>query len=231
METPDTGRTKVFGIGLNKTGTKTLGRHLKRWGYRHRTYDSDTVTESPSFDLYRAGRIDDLLDLVADVDSAEDWPWPLLYRELDERYPEAKFVLTVRSDPEVWYRSLCNMAVRIGPLPLYERTVYGSAMPQGRKREHIAIYEAHNEAVESHFADRPGKLLRLCWEDEPDASRLAGFLGLDGVEVGHEHVNRSPSRVYDGDRLWLAHAHRVLYQQGAGSLGRRLAGRLARLGG
>ena len=233
MHTPPTTepvRTKVFGIGLNKTGTKTLGRHLKGWGYRHRSYDSDTVTESPSFDLYRADRIDDLLDMLEDVDSCEDWPWPLLYRELDARYPDAKFVLTVRSSPEAWYRSLCNMAVRIGPLPLYERSVYGSAMPQGRKREHIALYEAHNEAVEAHFADRPGKLLTLCWKTEPDASRLADFLGLEGVDVSTEHVNRSPSRVYDGDRLWWAHVHRVGYQRvwGPGTIGHRL---MRRLGG
>ncbi|MEM1115233.1 MAG: sulfotransferase [Bacteroidota bacterium] len=230
MATSATSRTQVFGVGLNKTGTKTLRRYLLQWGYRHRTYDSGSTTESPSFDLYRAGRTDDLLNLVADVDSAEDWPWPLLYRDLDARYPEARFVLTVRSSPEVWYRSLCNMAVRIGPLPLFEQTVYGSAMPQGRKAEHLAIYRAHNEAVQAHFADRPGKLLVLCWEDEPDASRLATFLGLEDVDVAPEHANRSPSWVYDGDRLWLAHVHRVLYQRGPHSLGRRLGGRLARLG-
>ena len=45
---------KVIGVGLNKTGTKTLRHFLLRWGYRHQTYDLE------AFHLYRAGRKDDL---------------------------------------------------------------------------------------------------------------------------------------------------------------------------
>ncbi len=30
---------KVFGIGLNKTGTTTLGLCLQHWGFRHKSYD------------------------------------------------------------------------------------------------------------------------------------------------------------------------------------------------
>ena len=104
---------KVIGIGLNKTGTKTMAHHLRTWGLRHRTYDSATTTESPSFRLYESGDIDSLMEIVAAHDSCEDWPWPLLFREIDERFPDAKFVLTMRSSSDVWYRSLCNMAVRL----------------------------------------------------------------------------------------------------------------------
>lgn len=204
---------KVFGIGLNKTGTKTLAQYLRALGFRHRSYDSRRADVSPSFDLYAAGRIEELLDLVDDVDSAEDWPWPLLYRELDERYPDARFVLTVRESPERWYASLCNMAVRIGPLPLYEQTVYGSAMPHGRREEHLRIYREHNRDVEAYFAGRPGKLLTVCWERGDDGRTLADFLGIEGVELPASHENPSPARgVYRGDNLWLAQIGRVGYQ-------------------
>ncbi len=223
-------RTKVFGIGLNKTGTKTMGHYLQRWGYRNRTYDSNSTTESPSFRLYEQGRIDDLLDIMDDFDSCEDWPWPLLYRELDARFPHARFVLTVRRSPDAWFRSLCNMAVRLGPLPLYEKRVYGSGMPQGRKAAHVERYEAHNAEVEAYFADRPGKLLRLCWEDGDGARELADFLGLGDVDVSPLHANRSPSKVYSGDNLLLAHAHRLRYQYltGPRSFGRRVTDALRR---
>ena len=223
--TEDVERTKVFGIGLNKTGTKTLGHYLQRWGYRHRTYDSDSTTRSPSFDYYKQGRIDELVEIMNDFDSCEDWPWPLLYRELDARFPDARFVLTVRRSPDVWYRSLCNMAVRLGPFPLYEKTVYGYGMPQGRKHAHIERYEAHNAEVEAYFAERPGKLLRVCWEDGDGARELAEFLGLADVDTAPLHANRSPSKVYSGDSLMLAHAHRLRYQYltGPRSFGRRVA--------
>lgn len=204
---------KVIGIGLNKTGTKTMSHHLKAWGLTHRTYDSATTTESPSFDLFQSGDIDALMDIVASHDSLEDWPWPLLYREIDERFPGAKFVLTTRTSADVWYRSLCNMAVRIGPLPLFENLVYGSSMPHGRRAEHIRIYDEHNESVEQYFRDRPGKLLKLTWGAGDEALKLAGFLGLDHVDTSPLHINRSPSNVYAGNSLLRAHAHRWIYQK------------------
>lgn len=216
---------KVIGIGLNKTGTKTMAHHLRTWGLNHRTYDSDSTTESPSFRLYQSGDIDSLMEIVAEHDSCEDWPWPLLFREIDARFPDAKFVLTTRSSPDVWYRSLCNMAVRIGPLPLYEKAVYGSSMPQGRRDDHIRIYEDHNRAVREHFADRPGKLLELSWGEGDEAEKLAAFLGLTGVDTAPLHVNRSPTKVYSGDSLGRAHLHRVIYQKfrAPGSFGERVA--------
>ena len=226
-------RRRVFGIGLNRTGTKTLARHLRNWGYRHRTYDSDTVHTSPSFDLLQAGRIDELLAIAEAHDSAEDWPWPLLYRELDGRFPDARFVLTRRRSADVWYRSLCNMAVRIGPLPLFERRVYGSSMPQGagRRARHVAVYEDHNAAVRRHFAGREGKLLELCWEEGDGLERLAAFLGEDPSASAESHVNRSPEKVYDGDSLVRAHAARLDYQylRGPDALLRRALARAGRL--
>ena len=228
-----THRPKVFGIGLNKTGTKTLGRYLTRLGYRNRSWDSPTAYTSPSFDLWKAGRIEDLLAIMEEYDSGEDWPWPLLYRELDERFPDARFVLTVRESSETWFRSLCNMAVRIGPLPLYEKHVYGDAMPQGRKEQHIQVYEAHNRAVREYFRDRPGKLLELCWEKGDTGEDLARFLGLEHVELEETRVNTSPSSVYSGNNRLLAIFHRVLYQRFTGphSTVRQLAGRLGGRGG
>lgn len=205
---------KVFGIGLNKTGTKTLGHYLRQLGFRHRTYDSTVADRSASFDLYRAGRTRELLALLDGYDSAEDWPWPLLYRELDERFPDARFVLTVRDSPQRWYASLCNMAVRIGPLPLYEQAVYGYAMPHGHRDEHVAVYEAHTAAVTEHFAGRPGKLATLCWERGDDGSTLASFLGIEGVALDPVRINASPERgVYGGDNPWLATAGRLGYQR------------------
>ena len=197
---------KIFGIGLNKTGTKTLAYYLKHWGFRHKTYDIE------AFRSYRAGHSEQLFSLIDDYDSFEDWPWPLMFRELDARYPEARFILTLRRSPEIWYRSLCNMAVRMGPLKDFERHIYGYAMPQGHRDHHIRFYTAHNRAVEEHFRDRPEKLLRLCWEDGGDAARLAGFLGLDVDIPPARHVNRSSSRVYTGDNLYLAQANRIAYQ-------------------
>ena len=196
---------KVIGAGLNKTGTKTLRYHLMQWGFRHRSYELE------AFRMYQAGRIDELLNSMEDYDSFEDWPWPLMFREIDERFADARFVLTTRRSPEVWYRSLCKMAVRMGPLNDFEKHIYGHAMPHGKKRHHTAFYERHNQQVRDHFGDRPDKLLQLSWDDGDTAEKLADFLGLTDVDTKPHHENKSLP-VYGGDNLALAHVNRIVFQ-------------------
>lgn len=199
-----TDRPPAIGIGLNKTGTKSLRYCLRSWGYRHRTYDID------AFRLFEAGRLPELLETMESYDSFEDWPWPLMYREIDAHFPDARFILTVRKDAETWYRSLCNMAVRMGPFTGAEVPVYGWAMPQGHRDEHVAVYERHNAEVRAHFADRPGKLLELCWEVDRSTEALAAFLGEEPL-ADVPHYNRSP-RVYSGDIRWLAELNRRVFK-------------------
>lgn len=213
--------TKFFGVGLNKTATKTLGRLLKANGYRHQSYDPD------AFQLYRDGNFEALFDWMQRFDSFEDWPWPLLYKEIDQKFPDAKFVLTVRSSPEAWYRSLCKMAVRMGPLNIYEKHIYGYGMPQGRKQHHLDYYLRHNEEVEQHFANRPGKLIRVCFGNREDEQALAEFLGIEVFEGALPKLNESLP-VYSGENLAIAHLARLQFQTNwkfrriAGSIKRRL---------
>jgi hypothetical protein len=161
--------------------------------------------------LYRAGRIKELLEMMQQYDSFEDWPWPLMFREIDSNFPDARFVLTVRRSPEVWYRSLCKMAVRMGPLHKFEEHIYGYAMPQGHRDEHLQYYQAHNQAVAEHFRGRPSSLLKVCWETGDHPQKLSDFLGLNVAETAPQHINRSLA-VYSGDNLYLAHANRIIFQ-------------------
>ena len=138
-------RPKVIGVGLNKTGTKTLASYLEEWGYRNRSYDLE------AFNKFREGRIEELLDEMEHSDSFEDWPWPMMYREIAERYPDAKFILTRRKSPETWYRSLCQMAIRRGPFVDFEQHIYGYSMPHGRKEEHLTYYKHHYVEGEKFF--------------------------------------------------------------------------------
>ena len=45
--------------------------------------------------------------------SAVDFPIAFYFEELNEQYPDCKFVLTVRENSEVWFKSWRNMAVNI----------------------------------------------------------------------------------------------------------------------
>ena len=92
-----TSKSKIFGIGLSKTGTTSLSNALQILGYN--TKDNMGVIK------YAAGDVSSVdLDLVDANDALTDTPIPSFYRELDVRYPGSKFILTVR-DSEGWLRS------------------------------------------------------------------------------------------------------------------------------
>ncbi|WP_404355956.1 inositol monophosphatase family protein [Methylotuvimicrobium sp. KM1] len=82
--------TKIFCIGLSKTGTTSLAAALEILGFR--TKDNLGVTHYSSGDLESS--VD--LSIIDEYDAFTDTPIPSFYRELDARYPNAKFILTVR---------------------------------------------------------------------------------------------------------------------------------------
>ncbi|MEO1132059.1 MAG: sulfotransferase [Cyanobacteria bacterium J06639_1] len=179
---------KIVGIGLNKTGTSTLGVCFKHWGLEHVSVHHD------AFKAWQAERFDDVVNIARQYDSFEDWPWPLVYQQLDRAYPGSKFVLTKRKDPQTWYKSLCKHAQRTGPTELRE-VIYGFAMPQQHQAEHIEFYNAHLQSVRDYFRDRPQDLLEICWEEGDGWPELADFLGLEDPGIPLPHANPCPAGV------------------------------------
>ena len=91
-------KAKVFCIGFHKTGTTSLEMALKQLGYR---VTGCFGTKDPEI----ASKVHELAYARAEkFDAFEDNPWPVLYRELDERFPGSKFILT-RRPAESWIRS------------------------------------------------------------------------------------------------------------------------------
>lgn len=178
---------KIVGVGLNKTGTSTLGVCMRTWGMRHLCFTPET------FDMWRENNIEGLLSMADGFDSFEDWPWPLVYREFDRRFPGSKFILTKRLNADAWFTSLCKHAARTGPTRFRE-AIYGYAMPEGHKAEYIRFYQDHLAAVRGYFANRPGDLLEVCWEDGDGWQKLSDYLGLPDPGVPFPHANKSPPK-------------------------------------
>ena len=88
---------KVFGIGLSKTGTTSLARALEILGYN--------VKDCLGITKYSKGDISSINETALDTyDALTDTPIPNFYRELDKKYPNSKFILTVR-DMDGWLNS------------------------------------------------------------------------------------------------------------------------------
>jgi hypothetical protein len=176
---------KVFGIGLNKTGTKTLGACFNILGLNNYSYDLELLKH------FGRGELNPVFSVADRYDSFEDWPWPLLYRQFDERYPDARFILTLRRDPETWFESLCRHARRTGPTEA-RKIAYGFEMPMEDPGHHLAFYQQHQKNVCNYFADRPGKLLVITWENGVTWDVFCRFLGVGQIpDVPIPHKNKS----------------------------------------
>lgn len=79
----------VFGVGLPRTGTSSLTVAMARLGYTVQHYFTKAQWER----------------LIGSVEFASDMPVSARVPLLVARYPEAKFILTVR-DPDAWLPSI-----------------------------------------------------------------------------------------------------------------------------
>lgn len=97
----------VIGAGFNGTGTAALRQALERLGFGP-CHDLDEFLAHPArvpgWEEAIAGGTSDWDRLLAGYRSAVGWPACHFWRELADRYPAAKVVLTVR-EPHAWYRS------------------------------------------------------------------------------------------------------------------------------
>ncbi len=178
-------RAKVFGVGLNKTGTTTLKLVFERLGYRH-------LSRTPRlFKLWKMRAYNEIFAYIDDFESFEDWPWPLMVPELIERYPQAKFVLTRRSSPQIWVESLKRQAERTNPDNNPRKTIYGRHYPHGHEQEHIDYYSDHIERVRALFESEPDRLVELCWDDGDSWKEICSFLDKRAPWSAFPHANKS----------------------------------------
>lgn len=171
---------KIFGIGFHKTGTKSLAAALTSLGYRVTGPNgvNDPAISSNVLAMAHA--------LVPLYDAFQDNPWPLLYQELDVRYPGSKFILTLRS-PDSWIRSqLRYFGARQTPM---RQWIYGFGCPEGNEGAYLARYQRHNEEVAAYFHGRRHDLLTMDLDVGYGWGPLCEFLGKEVPDFPFPHVN------------------------------------------
>lgn len=176
---------KVIGIGFHKTGTTTLGDCLRILGYQH------ISASRKAFMAYHQNRMDKVLKMMENYDSFEDWPWPFVYKEAYIRFPGSKFILTRRTNAEVWFNSL-NKHVESGAGEgfHYRKYIYGYDKPSDNQELHINKYKEHNESVRQFFADKREQFLEVCWEEGDSWEKLCSFLGELEPNTPFPHSNQ-----------------------------------------
>ena len=171
----DAKNAKVFCVGFHKTGTSSMAVLLE--SLRYRVQGAYRVRDEGFVDRLANGELDELMAVVGSHDAFKDNPWPVLYRELDERFPNSKFILTKR-DKNAWIRSITNHfgAQRVPDSPM-RRWIYGHGSPVGHEESYLERYERHIAEVEEHFSGRTGDFLALDVSRPKAARTISRFLG------------------------------------------------------
>jgi sulfotransferase family protein len=98
---------KVIGAGFGRTGTLSLQAALEELGFSRCYHMTEVFAHPEHAAVWSAARRGEPVDwdaLFTGYQAAVDWPPCAFYRELMDRYPDAKVILTVR-DADKWYNS------------------------------------------------------------------------------------------------------------------------------
>jgi hypothetical protein len=200
---------KVFCIGAGKTGTTSLEAFFRTLGL---TLGDQQAGERLVW-AWAERNFAPIIDLARSAQVFQDIPFslPFTYVALDQAFPDAKFILSVRDDAEQWYRSLTRYHTKIlgkGCLPtaddlkkfiyIYEgwifdsmQLIYGiSEDDPYPKTQLIAQYEAHNRTVADYFRTRPEALLTVDLSDPRAAASIMTFLELPYSGETMPHLNQ-----------------------------------------
>lgn len=192
----DHGFNKVFGVGLSRTGTRSLTAFLNKSGLEVSHYPTDSITYrelmNADFNLTLLDYYDGLTDITAAA----------FFADLDRAFPNSKFILTIR-DEEAWLRSAeAHWRGRdpfvggdIEPprsedyleMRRFLRTAtYGSV--QFDRDRFYDVYRRHTRAVLEHFEGRPNDLLVLDVTKRGNRRKaISDFLGIKHPEVEFPH--------------------------------------------
>lgn len=183
--------TRIFGVGLHKTGTTSLAQAFRILGYDAAHWESPHWARYIWDELRETGRSRTLEMHYALC----DLPIPLLFRQLDRAYPHSKFVLTVREEDD-WIRSIGvhwdamrrdwdhDVFSNFVHKELYGTTEFDEAVFRAR-------YRLHNAEVMSYFEHRPDDLLVLHIVEGTSMNSLCRFLGLPPIDRAFPHRHRS----------------------------------------
>ncbi len=174
---------KVFGTGLQRTGTMSLTKMLNEVGVK--------TLQFP------AALFEDIRHPIAQqYDGFTDFPVPLLYRQLDEAYPDSKFIHMFRNE-EDWLQSV-EWLFSVGAVkfnwnrnPIFDQLherFYGRRTFE--KNTFLERYRTYNQEVLEYFENRQGAFLLVDLGKASVAQEICDFLGLDAPEATFPRLNR-----------------------------------------
>lgn len=202
MSSSSNDRPKVFGIGFHKTGTTSLKEVLTHLGY------SVTGPNWTGDDDIAQTFVAKSRELSKSFDGFQDNPWPLVYAEMDEMWPGAKFILTTR-DIEPWIASqVKHFGNKKTPM---RQLIYGDeyGCPAGNEKRYAEVLREHNAAARLYFEGRQLDFLEIDLTVRPEWEPICAFLSAEVPSVPFPHANSARNRER-GKNLWRRIANKAV---------------------
>lgn len=192
---------RVVGAGIGRTGTESLKQALERLLGGRCHHMSEVFAHPEQIPVWQAAAEGDLPDwssFLGEYVAAVDYPSSAFWRELAEANPDAVVLLSVRSSPEVWWRSaeatifaqaqrgappgsLPEQQLRMALALLESRFTQDWRSPEAA----MAAYEKHNQVVRDTIgADR-----LVEWQPGDGWAPLCRALGVPVPDEPFPHTN------------------------------------------
>ncbi len=204
-------KEKIFCIGANKTGTTSLEKALTDLGYKM----GDQRVGELLFKEYAHRNFKPIIDFCYTADAFQDAPFSFQHTfiPLDQHFPNAKFILTVRDSESQWYDSLIrfhNQLFKKGEgVPTMEdlknvpyhykgfvwevrNLVFGFQEEDDPYDREVWIrhYRTHNAAVRDYFRNKTN-FLEINLSDIQAYQKMCEFLRKDPLYDSFPWENKS----------------------------------------
>lgn len=196
-------KTKYFCIGRNKTGTTSLKRAFIDLGF----IVGDQRAAERLLPYYTSKNYEPIYRYCRSAQVFQDIPFslPNTYKHLSSKFPNSKFILTVRDSPEQWYQSITKYHSKLfgdGNIPTEEHLknaeyIYKGFMWEAQKaicnspnsgvydkEALLNSYREYNSGVLKFFENRKEDLLVINLSEKNSYQKLIDFL-----DVSSEHQN------------------------------------------
>lgn len=200
---------KIFCIGFPRTGTTSLEQSLKDLGYRLGNIRQGELL----LKAYAARDFKAIVNFGLTAEAFQDAPFsfPFTYVALDQSFPNAKFILSVRDDADQWYRSLVRFHGNLfagGRIPTKADLLSATYCSPGyaweamrlvwstpeddvyHKPTMVSHYDRHNADVRDYFRFK-SNFLELNVSANGAYQTMCRFLGKEPVAEGFPWLNAS----------------------------------------
>lgn len=201
-------KKKVFVIGFNKTGTTTLHKAINELGY---ISGKQHLAELLLPEITK-GNLDNLFKYCKTAEAFQDIPFslPEIYKELDKKFPNSKFILSIRDDENQWFQSICKFHAKLygkdGRIPtkedlensnyvfkgyplLFNNYVFGNHFYE--KNIYTKTYNKHINDVVDYFKNKSHQLLVINVSEESSYTDMCKFLNVTPLRTTFEWKNKT----------------------------------------